>query len=66
MHCMFENAMMYSHSMSNWGLKNDCSTTDFLKNVIMWSKYNDENDMPLQNGERLEIPEGLKKFWRSK
>ena len=64
---MFKNARKYTQPMSKWRLRSlasYCETDDFLKNCIMWVRFNDEDDMPLKDGKRLEIPEELKKIWK--
>lgn len=50
---MFKDAVKYSQSMSKWKLNDKCFYGVLLQNCFMWFRFNSEDDMPLQDGKRL-------------
>ena len=62
MMCMFWKAIRYKGTMKNWKLKQDCNTDSLLLNVYTWHLFNTVEDLPMQNGKRIDI--GDRKTWK--
>ena len=61
---MFRNAKNYTYSFKTWKLKSDCKIDDFLTDCNLWHLFNTVEDLPMKNGERIDIGDiGDRKTW---
>jgi surface protein len=59
---MFEDAKNYTYSFKTWKLKSDCKNDDFLKGCNLWQLFNTVEDLPMQNGKRIDA--GDRNIWK--
>jgi len=60
---MFALSKRYTYSFKSWELNPKCKFYSFLHGNYIWQLFNTDNDLPMQNGKRIEIF-SHKKIWK--